>query len=149
MAADDEKKRKLRKRSCSLDGSLACLHQHKLAPVCIGASSAEEGLGTGTQRRHDRQVLRGGSRPRCSWHTAVPARVAAALGPSLGRSLQPDFAAGSVRDEASWAGRSIAPSLLATSPSHTNAGRGAGAPPPTYFWSNCSFLATAAWTGAA
>ena len=52
------------KRSGSYDNvsrRISCLlQQHKLAPVvCIGAWSAEEGLGTGTQRRHDRQVLRG------------------------------------------------------------------------------------------
>ena len=56
---------RMTKRSGSYDNvsrRISCLlQQHKLAPVvCIGASSsAEEGLGTGTQRRHDRQVLRG------------------------------------------------------------------------------------------
>ena len=105
MAADDEMKRKLRQRRAFLFSRwISCLHQHphKLAPVCIGASSAEE-LGTGTQRRHDRQVLRGSfeTEMQLSLQYVVPARVAAALGPSLGRSLQPDFAAGSVRDEAS------------------------------------------------
>ena len=107
MAADDEKKRKLRQRRAFLFSRwISCLHQHphKLAPVCIGASSAEE-LGTGTQRRHDRQVLRGGSRPRCSSLTlqyrrgllqlSVPLSVAACsrtllLGQSVTRQVERD-----------------------------------------------------------
>ena len=97
---------RMTKRSGSYDNvsrRISCLlQQHKLAPVlCIGASSAEEGLGTGTQRRHDRQVLRGNLETEMQLSKLQYRRGLLQLSVPRSLVLQPDFAAGSVRDEAS------------------------------------------------